>query len=185
LPTPLAVGGEQVDDLDARGELLDLRRLLGEGRRRPVDRKARLGLHGLAVVDRVTDHVEDAAEALGPDGHRDGAAGVAHGHAADQPVGRVHRDGADGVLAEVLGDLERQVLFCGRDAGVRDLQCAEDLRQLAVAELDVDNRTDDLDDFARAGRGAVGAERKLGHGCTLLANDRGAADASASGPARE
>ena len=86
--------------------------------RRPVDGRAQLGLHGRAVVDRVADDVEDAAEALGADGHRDGAARVAHGHAAHEAVGRVHRDGAHGVLAEVLRDLERQVVLRARDAGV-------------------------------------------------------------------
>ena len=76
-----------------------------------VDRRALLGADGRAVVDRVADDVEDAAEALGADRHRDGRAGVAHGHPADQAVGRVHGDGADGVLAQVLRDLEGQVVL--------------------------------------------------------------------------
>jgi hypothetical protein len=44
------------------------------------------------------------------DRHRDRAAGVAHLGAADQAVGGLHRDGADHVVADVLGDLE---VLCG------------------------------------------------------------------------
>ncbi len=134
-----------------------------------MNRQARLGLHGRAVVHRVTHHVQDATQALGADGHRDGGAGVAHRHAADQTVGRIHRDGADGALAEVLGDLESQVVLRVGDAGVRELEGVEDLGELAVAELDVDHRADDLHDLAGPGRVAVGAERKLRHENHLLA----------------
>ena len=35
-----------------------------------------------------------------------GAFGV---HAADEPVGTVHGDAADGIIAEVLGDLDSQM----------------------------------------------------------------------------
>ena len=55
----------------------------------------------------------------GPTGIAMGAPGVAHFHPADEAVGGVHRDGADGVLAEVLRDLEREVVLGARDAGVR------------------------------------------------------------------
>ena len=58
----LRVGGEQVDDLDpgledllGRGEVLDLGR-------RPVDRPALLALDRAALVDRLAEQVEDAAE---------------------------------------------------------------------------------------------------------------------------
>ena len=69
-------------------------------------------------------------EALEADGHRGGAARVAHGHAAHEAVRRVHRDGAHGALAEVLSDLEGEVVLAVRDAGVRHLERVEDLRQL-------------------------------------------------------
>ena len=44
-----------------------------------------------------------------PTGTVIGLAGVAHLLAADQAVGRLQRDGADEVVAEVLGDLERDL----------------------------------------------------------------------------
>ncbi len=169
----LSVRGQEVDDLDAGLEDFDLGRLLHEVRRRPVNRGAALGADGGPVVDRVADHVEDAAEALGADGHLDGGARVAHGHPADQTIGRVHRDRAHGALAEVLRDFERQVVSHVRDAGVGQLERIEDLGQLAVGELDVDDRPDDLDHFAEARGGAVcggggtGGERRLGHGARV------------------
>ena len=39
-------------------------------------------------------------------------------HAAHEAVGRVHRDGADRRLAEVLRDLEHEVVLLVRDARV-------------------------------------------------------------------
>ena len=83
------------------------------GRRRWMG-DVRFALTGPASSTGCADDVEDAAEALGADGHRDRAAGVADFHAADEAVGRVHGDGADRVLAEVLGDLEREVVLLAR-----------------------------------------------------------------------
>ncbi len=73
---------------------------------------------------------------------------------------------------EVLGDLEGQVVLCGGDARVRQLEGVEDLRQLAVRELDVDDGADDLEDLAVAcggdaradGEHGRGRGRGLGHG---------------------
>ena len=74
--------------------------------------------------------------------------------AAGQAVGRIHGDGADDVLAEVLGDLEHQAV-----AAVVGLERGEDRRQLAL-EGDVDDRADDLrdaaDEVARLRGGALG-----------------------------
>ena len=62
--------------------------------------------------------------------------------AADEAVGGVHGDGADGGLAEVLGDLEDEAL-----AVVVGLERVQDLGQV-VLELDVDDGADDLGDLA-------------------------------------
>ena len=75
-----------------------------------VDRRRALGVDRAAAVDRLADDVEDAAEALRADRHRDRAAGVLHVHAADEAFGRVHRDRAHRAFAEVLRDLEREVV---------------------------------------------------------------------------
>ncbi len=85
----------------------------------------------------------------GPTGTVIGRAGVGHGLAADQAFGGVHGDGAHGVLAQVLGDLQHQAEgLAGLLVGVGGLQRVEDRRQVAV-ELDVDDGADDLDDAAR------------------------------------
>ena len=62
-------------------------------------------------VDRLADHVHDAAQGGGTDRHADGRAGVDHFLAADQAFGGVHGDGAHGVLAQMLGHFEHQADF--------------------------------------------------------------------------
>src|SRR5690606_7038681 len=116
------VGGEQVDDLDAGLEELHLHVLLGEGRGRAVDGQRGGGLHRTALVHRVTGDVQDAAEGRGPHRNGDGRAGVGHGLAAGEALGAVHGDAPDSVLAEVLGDLDGEVVLLGGDGRVGDLQ---------------------------------------------------------------
>ena len=99
-------------------------------------------------VDRLADHVHDAAQRGGADRHADRAAGVDHFLAADQAFGGVHGDGAHGVLAQMLGDFEHQAeLLAGLGVGVGGLQRVQDRRQVAV-ELDVDDGADHLGEAA-------------------------------------
>ena len=100
--------------------------------------RARWSSTGPRLVDRLADDVHDAAERLVADRHRDRRAGVGHLLAAHQAFGRVHGDGAHGVLAEVLGDFEHQAV-----AVVVGLERVQDRRQVAV-ELHVDDGADDL-----------------------------------------
>ena len=101
---------DQVDHLDAGLEDLHRRRQLVEGRRIAVDRPALgVGAQLLAVVDRVAEHVPEPAERLLADRDGDRRAGVDHVDAAREAVGRVHRDRADAVVAEVLLHLRDQV----------------------------------------------------------------------------
>ena len=106
----LDVRGQQVDDLDAGLEHLGLGLELVERRRLAVDRPA-LGdlerrLVGTSSGSPRVLHTWPLVTS--PTGHRDRAAGVGDLGAADQAVGRLHRDGADQVVAQVLGDLEGQ-----------------------------------------------------------------------------
>ena len=89
-------------------------------------------------VDRLADDVENAAKRGLADRHRDRVARVADFVAAREAFGRVHRDGANRVLAEVLRDFENKAR-----AVVRRLQRVQDRRQVAV-ELDVDDGADHL-----------------------------------------
>ncbi len=138
----LHVRGDQVDDLDPGLEDLDRRGQLAEARRIPVDRPP-LGLARiLALVDRVTDHVPEPAERHVPDGHGDRLARVLDVEAAGEPVGRVHGDGADAIVSEVLLHLCDQLAVVDGDA-----KRGVDRRQL-VREDDVDDDALDLDDLA-------------------------------------
>ena len=73
---------------------------------------------GPCFVDRLADHVHDAAERTGTNRHHDRAAGILDFLAADQTFGGVHRDGADRGFAEMLRNLEHQavVAVLGLDA---------------------------------------------------------------------
>jgi hypothetical protein len=140
---------EQVDDLDPRLEHLQLRRLLLERRRLAVDRPA-LGRLDRAIreVHGLAEHVHHAAERRGADRHRDRRAGVDRLHAALHAVSRLHRDSPHAVLAEVLLDLDDHVDRLATLAVRFDPDRVIDLRQVPAFELDVDHRSDDLDDPA-------------------------------------
>jgi hypothetical protein len=102
---PLHERGEQVDDLDAGDEDLRLGRLVDIFRGRLVDGAALLRPHRAGLVYRLADDVHDAAERLLAHRNRDRLAGVGDLLVADEALGGVHGDGADRVLAEMLGDL--------------------------------------------------------------------------------
>ena len=105
----LGVGGEQVDDLDPGLEdLLGRGQVGGLGAGRWIGQRSSR-LDRVAVVDRLAEQVEDAAQGVVADRDRDRAAGVDHLVAALEAVGGVHRDRADAVVAEVLLDLADQL----------------------------------------------------------------------------
>ena len=137
---------DQIDDLDAGRQQLRRRRLIDERRRRTMDRIVLFRGDRPALVDRAAGDVEHAAHHAVADRHRDRPAGVGDGEAALEPLGAGHRDRAHPAVAEVLLHLQRQ-----RDRlvfdGVVDGQRVEDRRQ-RLGELDVDDRADDLHDFA-------------------------------------
>ena len=152
-------------------------RLVDERRRgRGGSGRCFLALTGPASSTGCTDDVEDAAERGWTDRHHDGAAGVGDVHAAHEAVGGVHGDGADGRLAEVLRDLEHQVVLLVAEARVGDGKRVQDPRQLAGRELDVDDGTDDLSDLALRQRGGGGMDVDSGR----LDEEEGAAVGSFS-----
>src|SRR5207249_4004322 len=79
-----------------------------EGGSLAVDRPAFADLEfRLGHVQRLAQHVEDVALDDVADGYGDGGSGVHHGAAADQAVGCLQGDGANEVVTEVQGNLER------------------------------------------------------------------------------
>ena len=141
------IGRQQVDHLDAGDEDQRVGRLIGKGRRGLVDRPPFSVGHGALFVDRLANHVDDAAQCAVAHRNRDRGAGVAHRGTAHQALGRVHRDAADGVLAKVLGDFQNQTL-----AVVVGLQRVQDRRQVAF-ELHVHDGADDLGHLAHSSLG--------------------------------
>src|SRR4051812_42737199 len=141
----LRVRREEVDDLDAGLEHLGRRRQVLDVRRLAVDRPALdVAFDLAALVDRLPEEVEDAPEGHVADRHGDRAAGVDDLGPASEAVGRVHRDRADAVIAEVLLDLADEVradaLVVAGGAVAGDQQRGVDLGQLV--------REDGLDDDA-------------------------------------
>ena len=136
----LGVRRQQVDDLNTGFQNFGFRRLINKLWRLPVNRRAHVGANFRAIVDRLTDDVQNPAQRFRANRHRDWRAGVLDLAAAHQTLGGVHGDGPHGVFAQMLRHLKDQ-----RVIAVLRVQRVQDLRQIAV-ELHVDNGADDLGD---------------------------------------
>ena len=124
----LGVRRQQVDDLDAGDENFSFGGLVGIGRRFLMDRAHAFGGDRAGFVDRLADHVHDAAERAGADRHHDRAAGVGDFLAADQTLGGVHRDGAHRGFAEMLRHFEHQAVAAVLGLDARSESPADGLR---------------------------------------------------------
>jgi len=136
--TTTGIGGEQVDDLDTGNENLGNDGLIDELGSLAMNGGGLLGVYGTTLIDRLTDDVDDTAQALGTDGDGDGGTGILDSLATDQTLGTVHGNGTDGVLSQVLGDLEDQAAV-----QALDLKSVENGGELALVELNVDDGTND------------------------------------------
>jgi len=133
----LGVGGEQVHHLDASDQDLLLDTHVLEGRSFSMDSLTLVGLHGAPLVNWVTNNIDDTAESLGSNRDHDGVSGIVDNIAADQTLSTVHGDSPDGVLSQVLGDLQDKL-----GGSVLDNESVEDLRK-TIFELNVNDGTDD------------------------------------------
>ena len=141
--TALCVGADQVNDLDAGLQDLCGGLLLLIAGGRAVDGPVGLRGGGRLIVHRLTQQVEHASQALVTHRHPDGLAGVHGICAAHQAIGAAHGNAAGHIVAGELSDLHHQL-----PAVVVDLNGVEQVRQLAILELDVQHRADDLDHLA-------------------------------------
>ena len=145
----LHVRGEQIDDLHTGFEHLGLGLQLVECGRVAVDGPTLGDGDGLIrlLVQDVAGHVEDVALGHIADRHGDRAAGIEHGGAADEAIGRLQCNGAHGGIAEVLLDFQRNrvaaafAFLVGAHVGQLNGQCVVDVGQMANREFNIDNRT--------------------------------------------
>ena len=128
---------DQVDHLQTGLEDLGRRLKVLEAGRVAVDRPAFVGLDRRVRVDRLTEHVEDSSQRGLPDRHGDRCTSVDHVDAARDPVRRIHGDGADAVVAEMLLNLAINTPSGPSSTGTGDLQCRVDPG--TVRERDVDH----------------------------------------------
>ena len=103
-----------------------------------MDRPPLCGLDRSRLINRLADHVHDAAQGLLANRHRDWLTGIDHLLAAHQPISYVHGDGAHSVLAEMLGDFEHEAV-----AVIVGLERVEDFWEM-LGELHVDHGAHDL-----------------------------------------
>ena len=145
---------EQVEHLDAGLQHLRAALELVERGRLAVDAPQLAGDLQVGVVEALAERVEHVALDLVADRHRDRTAQVGDLLAAHQAVGGLHGDGAHEVVAEVLGDLQRERALDLADLDGH-LERGVELGHLAPRELDVDDRAGDPHDAAGHRPGVV------------------------------
>src|ERR1700682_2905567 len=112
-----------------------------------VKRIALLVWNVAEVVDRIADHVHDAAQSAFAYGYGNWPAGIDRLHSSHHAVGGQHGDGADPAFAQVLLDLGdhidrfRYVKTVGRYP-----QRLINRRQVTLSKLDVHHRANNLHD---------------------------------------
>ena len=114
-----------------------------------MDGKGLLVTDWAALVNGLTDDVDNTAEGLGTDRHLDGVTGVLDGLTTDETFGGVKSDGTHVVATQVLGDFENETVL-----GTLDLESIENGWKFTF-ELDVDDGTNDLGNLASGGAEAT------------------------------
>ena len=139
----------EIDYLDAGFENLDFGRLIGKSRRDRDESASDAALDAAAPSSTGSPMTFIRRPSVsGPTGTRIGLPVSLTCHPAHQALGRVHRDAAHGVFAQMLRDFEHEVALAVTERRVGDAQRIEDRRQRAVAKLDVDDVAENLADAA-------------------------------------
>ena len=103
-----------------------------------MDRESLVSADGAALIDRLTNHIDDSAESLGADGHLNGVASVNDWLATHETFGGVESDGSHVVTTQMLGDLEDEAVL-----GALNLKSVENGRKFTL-ELHIDDGTNNL-----------------------------------------
>ena len=137
----------EIDDLDPGFEDFGIGVLIGQRGGRAVNWVTFFVGDIAATIDGGAGDIKDATEHAFTDGHGNRITGVDHLHATFQSFGGRHGDRAGDAAPEVLLNLEREKFFF-----TGDLKCdgegLVDRRDAVIGELNVDDGTDNLDDFA-------------------------------------
>merc|ERR1711862_884603 len=113
--------------------------------------------NGTPLINGLTNDVDDSTKSLRSHGDHDGIAGVVDNLASNQTLCTIHGNGSDGVLSQVLGNLQDELGLT-----VLNLQGVEDLWE-SIFKLDVNNGSDDGDNLAlgKSSGGCGGAYRQI------------------------
>ena len=141
--TTLLIRAEQVYDFDTGLKDLSLGGLFLKGRSFSVDRKVLFHLWLFFIVDRLAQYVENTAQRILTNRYGNRCAGCNGVHTTSQTIGGSHCDTSYGIVTKILCNLDGQ----GAAILKRYLDCLVDFRNLALGELDIHDRTDDLRDL--------------------------------------
>ena len=109
-----------------------------------MDGESLVSADGAALIDGLTNDVDDSAERLGADGDSDGVASIHDRLSTHETLSGVERDGAHVVATQVLGDLEDEAVL-----GALNFERVENRRKLTL-ELHIDDGANDLRNLARS-----------------------------------
>ena len=123
--------------------------LLIEGWSLSVDREEFGGVDRTALIDGLTDHINDSAEGFGTDGHFNGIMSVSDGLSTNQTLSRVQSDGAHVIASQMLGDLKDEAVI-----SALNLERIENGRKFTF-ELHIDDGADNLGNFTGGGTEAT------------------------------
>ena len=73
-----------------------------------MDRRHSFRFNRTALINRLTDNIHDTAESFRAHRHCDRCLKVSNSLTANKTFSRVHRNGADCVLSQMLSDFENQ-----------------------------------------------------------------------------
>ncbi len=142
---------KQINNLNACSQDFGLGRLIDKRRRRTMNRIIMLGLDVAATVHRLADNINDTPEKIRSDRHLNRRARINHILTAHQTVGAVHGNTADNVFAQMLRNLQHQILSV-----VFAAQSGQNRRQIfGLFEPDVNNRPHNLADMPQSSDDAL------------------------------
>ena len=141
--TTLLIRAEQVYDFDTGLKDFSLGRLFLEGRSFSVDWKVFFHLWPFFIVNWLAQYIENTAQRILTNRYGNRRAGCNGVHTTSQTIGGSHCDTSYGIVTKILCNLNGQAAAVFQ----RNSDCLVDFRNLALGELDIHDRTDDLCDL--------------------------------------